>query len=149
MLLMNHLKISSTRINHHLLYGVVNRAMIKYCVVGLLPTIPSTSNIFFSLMGCSTGSGSNWILLTSLRLFHIPGNSSCYLWRDTKALERLVIMKKINFGGKHKNRHCNFLADLAQMPKSVNTIFFISQHDFMFRKGIKQSKIPDCTALLI
>ena len=49
-----HLTISSTRNN--LLYGVFKRVMITLGVVGLLQTIPSTRNLFFPSMACSTGS---------------------------------------------------------------------------------------------
>ena len=51
-----HLTNSSTRSNHHLLYAVFNRFMITLGVVGLLLTIPSTRNLFFPSMACSTGS---------------------------------------------------------------------------------------------
>ena len=44
-----HLTISTTRNNHHLIYGVFNRAMITLGVVGLLLTIPFTRNNFFPL----------------------------------------------------------------------------------------------------
>ena len=48
----DHLTISSTRNNHHLLYGVFNRAMITLDVVGLLLAIPSTRNLFYPSMEC-------------------------------------------------------------------------------------------------
>ena len=61
-----HRPFSSTGNNHHLLNGVFNRAMNTLGVVGLLLRIPSTRNLFFPSMVCSTRSGSHWTLLIAL-----------------------------------------------------------------------------------